>query len=179
MYWPFVGLGSTLQQFMVAYRDVFCRAEGFEHVSRYINGLLLSAKTTLQGIYAQIVWPEGKQAAILILTFKLPKLLEFGRRHRLFKFSYCDFYQKTKPNQGKISIMRIAEFIPPLLNLPSRVSYCFAALQVPWNPSATTWGKAKRQIGSFPKPRSSNIQTSLVWLWASYTTLKIHPRSGC
>jgi hypothetical protein len=55
MYWPFVGLGSTLQQFMVAYRDVFCRAEGFEHVSRYINGLLLSAKTTLQGIYAQIV----------------------------------------------------------------------------------------------------------------------------
>jgi hypothetical protein len=63
MYWPLVGLGSTLQQFMVAYREVFCREEGFEHVSRYINGLLLSANKTLQGIYAQIVWPEGKQVS--------------------------------------------------------------------------------------------------------------------
>jgi hypothetical protein len=48
---------------MVAYREVFCREEGFEHVSRYINGLLLSANKTLQGIYAQIVWPEGKQVS--------------------------------------------------------------------------------------------------------------------
>ncbi len=63
MYWPLVGLSSTVQQFMVAYRAVFCREEGFEHVSRYINGLLLSANKTLQGIYAQIVWPEGKQVS--------------------------------------------------------------------------------------------------------------------
>jgi hypothetical protein len=63
MYWPLVGLGSTLQQFMVAYREVFCREEGFEHVSRYINGLLLSANKTLQGIYAQIVWPQDKQVS--------------------------------------------------------------------------------------------------------------------
>jgi hypothetical protein len=48
---------------MVAYREVFCREEGFEHVSHYINGLLLSANKTLQGIYAQIVWPEGKQVS--------------------------------------------------------------------------------------------------------------------
>jgi hypothetical protein len=63
MYWPLVGLSSTVQQFMVAYREVFCREEGFEHVIRYINGLLLSANKTLQGIYAQIVWPEGKQVS--------------------------------------------------------------------------------------------------------------------
>jgi hypothetical protein len=63
MYWPLVGLSSTVQQFMVAYREVFCREEGFEHVSRYINGLLLSANKTLQGIYAQILWPEGKQVS--------------------------------------------------------------------------------------------------------------------
>jgi uncharacterized protein YoaH (UPF0181 family) len=63
MYWPLVGLGATLQQFMIAYREVFCREAGFEHVSRYINGLLLSANKTLQGIYAQIVWPEGKQVS--------------------------------------------------------------------------------------------------------------------
>ena len=63
MYWPLVGITSTLQQFMVAYREVFCRAEGFEHVSRYLNGLLLSANKTLQGIYAQIVWPESQQVS--------------------------------------------------------------------------------------------------------------------
>ncbi len=63
MYWPLVGIGTTLEQFMVAYREVFCRDAGFEHVSRYINGLLLSANKTLQGIYAQIVWPQGKQVS--------------------------------------------------------------------------------------------------------------------
>jgi hypothetical protein len=35
MHWPLVGIGVTVEQFMVAYREVFCRAEGFEHVSRY------------------------------------------------------------------------------------------------------------------------------------------------
>lgn len=48
---------------MVAYRAVFCREAGFDHVSRYINGLLLSANKTLQGIYAQIVWSEGQQVS--------------------------------------------------------------------------------------------------------------------
>jgi hypothetical protein len=60
MYWPLVGIVPALQSFLAAYREVFCRDAGFEHVSRYINGLLLSANKTLQGIYAQIVWPEGK-----------------------------------------------------------------------------------------------------------------------
>ena len=60
MYWPLVGIVPTLQTFLAAYREVFCREAGFEHVSRYINGLLLSANKTLQGIYAQIVWSEGK-----------------------------------------------------------------------------------------------------------------------
>ncbi|MDJ0708534.1 MAG: hypothetical protein QNJ46_35150 [Leptolyngbyaceae cyanobacterium MO_188.B28] len=63
MYWPLVGIAPTIQRFLAAYREVFCRDAGFEHVSRYINGLLLSANKTLQGIYAQIVWPEGKQVS--------------------------------------------------------------------------------------------------------------------
>ena len=61
MYWPLVGIVPTLQRFLAAYREVFCRDNGFEHVSRYINGLLLSANKTLQGTYAQIVWPSDKQ----------------------------------------------------------------------------------------------------------------------
>lgn len=63
MYWPLVGIGPTIQRFLVGYREVFCRERGFEHVSRYISGLLLSANKTLQGIYAQIVWPEGQQVS--------------------------------------------------------------------------------------------------------------------
>ncbi|MGC1218381.1 MAG: hypothetical protein WA883_12980 [Phormidesmis sp.] len=47
----------------MAYREVFCRDNGFEHVSRYVQGLLLSANKTLQVIYAQIVWPEGEQVS--------------------------------------------------------------------------------------------------------------------
>jgi hypothetical protein len=63
MYWPLVGIVPTIQNFLLAYREVFCRDAGFEHVSRYINGLLLSANKTLQGIYAQIVWPAGQQVS--------------------------------------------------------------------------------------------------------------------
>jgi hypothetical protein len=46
---------------MKHYREVFCRDEGFEHVSRYVSGLVLSPNKTLQGIYAQQVWPEGRE----------------------------------------------------------------------------------------------------------------------
>ncbi len=41
---------------MAAFRDLFCRAEGFEHVSRYVTGLILSPNKTLQGIYDLQVW---------------------------------------------------------------------------------------------------------------------------
>lgn|GEM_PF-1473661 len=60
---PLVGIPQTIATFLQAYRDVFCRAEGFEHVKRYISGLLLSANKTLQGIYSHIAWPEGQQVS--------------------------------------------------------------------------------------------------------------------
>ena len=63
MHCPLVGIGATVQGFLADYREVFCRQAGFEHVSRYINGLLLSPNKTLQGIYAQIVWPTGTQVS--------------------------------------------------------------------------------------------------------------------
>ena len=63
MYWPLVGIAPTIHHFLLAYREVFCRDNGFEHVSRYVQGLLLSANKTLQGIYAQIVWPDGEQVS--------------------------------------------------------------------------------------------------------------------
>ena len=39
---PLVGIPSTIQDALDAYRQVFCRDAGFAHISRYISGLLLS-----------------------------------------------------------------------------------------------------------------------------------------
>ena len=47
---------------MAKYRDVFCRAEGFEHVSRYVTGLVMSPNKTLQGIYDLQVWEGEKRS---------------------------------------------------------------------------------------------------------------------
>ena len=44
---------------MAKYRPLFCRAAGFEHVSRYVTGLVLSPNKTLQGIYEAQVWAAG------------------------------------------------------------------------------------------------------------------------
>jgi hypothetical protein len=55
---PFVGIANTIHQGMSAYRELFSRQSAFEHVERYVQGLLLSANKTLQGIYTQLVWPD-------------------------------------------------------------------------------------------------------------------------
>jgi hypothetical protein len=59
MWLPLVGVPSLIKEGLEPYRDLFCRDAGFEHVSRYVTGLLLSPNKTLQGIYAQQVWPEA------------------------------------------------------------------------------------------------------------------------
>jgi hypothetical protein len=56
---PLVGVPETIRCGLAPYRDVFCRAEGFEHISRYVTGLLLSPHKTLQGIYDLQVWEPG------------------------------------------------------------------------------------------------------------------------
>jgi hypothetical protein len=58
MWLPLVGVPSLIKEGLEPYRDLFCRDAGFEHVSRYVTGLLLRPNKTLQGIYAQQVWPE-------------------------------------------------------------------------------------------------------------------------
>lgn len=57
---PFVGVPTTIARGMSAYREVFCREARFEHVSRYITGLLLSENKTLQAIHAQQVYADGE-----------------------------------------------------------------------------------------------------------------------
>jgi hypothetical protein len=60
---PMVGVPPTIANGMNGYRKVFCRQEGFEHVNRYVSGLVLSENKTLQGIHALQVWPEGEEVS--------------------------------------------------------------------------------------------------------------------
>jgi hypothetical protein len=41
---PMVEVPATIRRGMTQYREVFCRAEGFDHASRYVAGLVISPK---------------------------------------------------------------------------------------------------------------------------------------
>ena len=56
---PILEVPETIANEMTKYRDVFCREEGFEHVSRYVTGLIISPNKTLGGIYDLQVWEGG------------------------------------------------------------------------------------------------------------------------
>ena len=60
---PMVGVPETIRKGLRPYRDLFRRAEGFEHVSRYVTGLIVSPNKTLQGIYAQSSVGRGQTDA--------------------------------------------------------------------------------------------------------------------
>src|SRR5574339_224483 len=55
---PLAGVPLLIAAWLKSYRDLFCRDAGFDHVSRYLAGLLLSPNKTVQGIYSQQMWPE-------------------------------------------------------------------------------------------------------------------------
>ncbi|MBV9482338.1 MAG: hypothetical protein JO249_16540 [Acidobacteria bacterium] len=58
---PIIGVPETIRRGLTPYRPLFCRDEGFEHVSRYVTGLMLSPNKTLQGIYNVQVWGEAEK----------------------------------------------------------------------------------------------------------------------
>ncbi len=58
---PIIKIPPAIQTFFSQYRDVFCRSAGFEWVSRYITGLLVSPNKTVQGIYDLQVFPGDDQ----------------------------------------------------------------------------------------------------------------------
>ncbi len=60
---PLVGIPKTIAKFLKQYRNVFCKEAGFQHISRYINGLLMSPNKTLQGIYSQLVIHEEEKVS--------------------------------------------------------------------------------------------------------------------
>src|SRR5205807_2062415 len=56
---PIIRVPEILAKGMESFRKIFCRAEGFEHICRFITGLILSPNKTLQGIYDLQVWEGG------------------------------------------------------------------------------------------------------------------------
>ena len=52
---PLVGIPATIVKFLKSYRQVFRKEAGFKHISRYINGLLMSPNKTLQGRGREII----------------------------------------------------------------------------------------------------------------------------
>jgi hypothetical protein len=44
---PIVGVPETIRRGRAPYRDVFCRDAGFDHVRRYVTGVLRSPNKTL------------------------------------------------------------------------------------------------------------------------------------
>ena len=84
---PLVGIPETVAKFLKQYRNVFCKEAGFQHISRYINGLLMSPNKTLQGIYSQLV-QDGEEKvsrramheAVFEAGWKQEKLMEQHRR---------------------------------------------------------------------------------------------------
>ena len=60
---PLVGIPSSISNWLQGYRRVFCRKAGFEHICRYISGLLLSPNKTLQGIYSRLVFTDGERVS--------------------------------------------------------------------------------------------------------------------
>jgi hypothetical protein len=55
---PLAGVPLLVAAWLKSYRDIFCREAGFEPVSRYLAGLLLSPNKTVPGSYAQQIGPE-------------------------------------------------------------------------------------------------------------------------
>ena len=56
---PLVGVPKSIAESLEKYRELFPRAKGFETVSRFITGLILSPNKTLEGIHSQQFWEEG------------------------------------------------------------------------------------------------------------------------
>jgi hypothetical protein len=58
---PIVTVPELIRQGLAPYRALFGRDAGFEHIGRYVTGLILSPNKPLQGIDALQVWEASTQ----------------------------------------------------------------------------------------------------------------------
>jgi hypothetical protein len=82
---PITCVPETIVKGMAKFRPLFCREEGFEHVSRYGTGLVVSPNKTLQGIDDLQVWERqapsrrARHAGVFEAGWDDPALMQ---RHR-------------------------------------------------------------------------------------------------
>jgi len=55
---PIIEIPESIKKQLLDYRDVFCKDQGFDWISRYITGLIISPNKTLQGIHDLQVWKD-------------------------------------------------------------------------------------------------------------------------
>lgn len=60
---PIVEIPAAISKGLQSYRKLFCRDAGFEHVGRYMTGLIVSPNKTLQEIHNLQIWPEGQNVS--------------------------------------------------------------------------------------------------------------------
>ena len=70
---PITCVPETLVKGLKSFREIFGRAEGFEHVCRFITGLILSPNKTLPGIYEAQVWRARRPAVVPCLKRSLSR----------------------------------------------------------------------------------------------------------
>jgi hypothetical protein len=57
---PLVEVPKSIADYLESYEELFKRKKGFEIVSRFITGLILSPNKTLESIHSQQFWLEEK-----------------------------------------------------------------------------------------------------------------------
>jgi hypothetical protein len=77
---PMVTVPETIRTGMAAYRQVFCREAGLEHVGLYVTGLLRSPHKTWQGMYATQVWQDGSRPSRRAMHATVRKRVGKNRR---------------------------------------------------------------------------------------------------
>jgi hypothetical protein len=58
---PLVGVPKSIAEYLEQYRELFKRQKGFEIVSRFITGLILSQNKTLESIYIHNSFGQKKK----------------------------------------------------------------------------------------------------------------------
>jgi hypothetical protein len=58
-----VEIPAAIWSGLQSYRRLFCSDAGFEHIGRYVAGLIVSPNKTLQGIHDLQVWPDQKKVS--------------------------------------------------------------------------------------------------------------------
>jgi hypothetical protein len=94
---PIIEVPETIALGMNNYRNVFCRDEGFDYVSRYVTGLIISPNKTLQGIYDLQVWEDVKPSRRAMHG----SVFEYGWDSTVLMKQHREYVSSSHKGQGR------------------------------------------------------------------------------